>query len=94
MTEKTSYSKSTAQDALTLIFDHAVEKGVMNRDFADILITENETKNTITDDSDQLTDFGRDLCTLIGAAYVPRFLEIDFENPDNNCYVYIVTFKD
>lgn len=94
MTEKTSYSKSTAQDALTLIFDHAVEKGVMNRDFADILITENETKNTITDDSDQLTDFGRDLCKLIGAAYVPRFLEIDFENPDNNCYVYIVTFKD
>lgn len=94
MTEKTSYSKSTAQDALTLIFDHAVEKGVMNRDFADILITENETKNTITDSSDQLTDFGRDLCKLIGAAYVPRFLEIDFENPDNNCYVYIVTFKD
>ena len=94
MTEKTSYSKSTAQDALTLIFDHAVEKGVMNRDFADILITENETKNTITDDSDQLTDFGRDLCKLIGATYVPRFLEIDFENPDNNCYVYIVTFKD
>ena len=94
MTEKTSYSKSTAQDALTLIFDHAVEKGVMNRDFADILITENETKNTITDDSDQLTDFGRDLCKLIGAAYVPRFLEIDFENPENNCYVYIVTFKD
>lgn len=94
MTEKTSYSKSTAQDALTLIFDHAVEKGVMNRDFADILITENETKNTITDDSDQLTDFGRDLCKLIGVTYVPRFLEIDFENPDNNCYVYIVTFKD
>lgn len=93
MTEKTSYSKSTAQEALALIFDHAIKKGVMNRDFADILITENETKNTITDSSDQLTDFGRDLCKLIGVTYIPRFLEIDFENPDNNCYVYAVTFK-
>lgn len=93
MTEKTSYSKSTAQEALALIFDHAIKKGVMNRDFADILITENETKNTITDNSDQLTDFGQDLCKLIGVTYAPRFLEIDFENPDNNCYVYTVTFK-
>lgn len=94
MTKPTSYSKSSAQDALTLIFNHAVEKGIMNRDFADILMVEIKTKNAITDSSDQLTDFGRDLCKLIGVTYVPRFLEIDFENPDNNCYVYIVTFKD
>lgn len=94
MTRPTSYTKASAQEALTLIFDHAVEKGIMNRDFADILMAENKTKNTITDSSDQLTDFGQDLCKLIGVAYVPRFLEIDFENPDNNCYVYIVTFKD
>lgn len=93
MTKPTSYTKSNVQDALTLIFDHAVKKGIMNRDFADILIAENKTKNTVTDDSDQLTDFGRDLCKLIGVTYVPRFLEIDFENPNNNCYVYAVTFK-
>lgn len=86
--------KTTFQDVLDTVFDYAVEQGVMNQAFADILKAKDTSEQAIADKNKDLTSFGQDLFDNIGVTYQHRIacdLNDDYE--DDYYDLYTLTFK-
>lgn len=85
---------TTFQDVLNTVFDYAVEQGVMNQAYADILKAKDANEQSIANKNNNLTPFGQELFALIGVAYKHRIacdLNDDYE--DDYYDVYTLTFK-
>lgn len=87
--------KTTFQDVLDTVFDYAVEQGVMNQAFADILKAKDTNEQAIADKNKDLTSFGQELFDRIGVAYQHKIACALNDNYDDDYYdVYTLTFKD
>lgn len=86
--------KATFQDVLDTVFDYAVEQGVMNQAFADILKAKDTNEQAIADKNKDLTSFGQELFDNIGVIYQHKIacdLNDDYE--DDYYDLYTLTFK-
>ena len=86
--------KTTFQDVLDTVFDYAVEQGVMNQAFADILKAKDTNEQAIADKNKDLTSFGQELFDNIGVIYQHRIacdLNDDYE--DDYYDLYTLTFN-
>lgn len=85
---------TTFQDVLDAVFNYAVEQGVMNQAFADILKAKNTNEQTIADKSKDLTPFGQELFDNIGVTYQRRTACDPNDDYEDDYYdVYTLTFK-
>lgn len=86
---------TTFQDVLDAVFNYAVEQGVMNQAFADILKAKNTNEQTIADKSKDLTSFGQELFDNIGVSYQHTIVcDLTDTYDDDYVDVYTLTFKD
>lgn len=85
---------TTFQDVLDTVFDYAVEQGVMNQAFADILKAKDTNEQAIADKNKDLTSFGQELFDNIGVIYQHRIACDLNDNYEDDYYdVYTLTFK-
>ena len=86
--------KTTFQDVLDTVFDYAVEQGVMNQAFADILKDKDTSEQTIANKNKDLTSFGQDLFDNIGVTYQHRIAcDLNDDNEADSYDLYTLTFK-
>ena len=86
--------KTTFQDVLDTVFDYAVEQGVMNQAFADILKAKDTNEQAIADKNKDLTSFGQELFDNIGVIYQHRIACELTDTYDDDYYdVYTLTFN-
>lgn len=86
--------KTTFQDVLDTVFDYAVEQGVMNQAFADILKAKDTNEQAIADKNKDLTSFGQELFDNIGVIYQHRIACDLTDAYDDDYYdVYTLTFN-
>lgn len=86
--------KTTFQDVLDTVFDYAVEQGVMNQAFADILKAKDTNEQAIADKNKDLTSFGQELFDNIGVIYQHKIAcDLDDDYEDDYYDLYTLTFK-
>ena len=92
---RTITTTTTFQDVLDAVFNYAVEQGVMNQAFANILKAKDASEQTIADKNKDLTLFGQELFDNIGVTYQRR-TACDLNNNYEDDYydLYTLTFKD
>lgn len=74
-------------DVLQVVFEHAIQKGIINKAMSELLLEQELSSDLFADANVHLTPFGHDFFKLVG-------VELQVETDEQGAFNYTITFTE